>query len=302
MAGRRIRTLTCVATAAAALTAASVAIAASGAPNLVGKPRTQAEALLAEQGLRYKPRRPSSRYELPKGVLGIGDALTVVPEEQSPDRLVTGQDTPPGTGVPGAPVFFSTSPRPPGSNRRPVQIEIARTSLASDDRSLVVGLASAKWADSCRPLDHVDVAPRDRFVLVTPYVNVTDEAGPCVQRRRTVSLVLHRNAGGKPIVERRPLPPRDNLFHVASTPWERVRLESAGRYAVVYFSPPSGCHTYSHATVTPRGQKAVLTIYSGTSGENPSFCAIVTWRNLVLVRIPDSLVGRPIVDGYEPPG
>jgi hypothetical protein len=279
-----------------------VAIAASGGvPNLVGKPRTEAETLLAQQQLRYKPRRPSSRYELPQGVLGLGDTLTVVPEEQAPDRLVTGQDRPPGTFAgSGSRVEFSTSPHPPGKNRRPAAIEIARTSLASDGRSLAVGLAPSLFVDSCRPLDHVDIAPRDRFVLVTPYVNVTDEAGSCVRRTRTVSLALRRATGGRPVVERVPVPPRDGLFHVRSVRWERVRLESAGRYAVAYFRPADGCYTYSHATVKPRGQRAALTIYAGTTSEGTCLGPVFVPRYLVLVRIPDSLVGRPIVDGAEP--
>jgi hypothetical protein len=297
---RKIGPLTVAA--AVALAAVSVAAAETGptVPNLIGKPRRQAEALLAQRNLLYKPRRPSSRYELPQGALGVGDALTVVPEEQSPDRLVTGQDLPPGTFArTGEQVDFSTSPRPPGSNRRPVPIEIARTSLGSDGRSLTVGLATGQLADSCRPLDHVDVAPRPEYVLVTPYVNVTDEAGACVRRARTTTMVLRRKTGGKPIVERAPVPSRDNLFHVASVPWNRVRLESAGRYAVAYFQSRDGCGVYSHATVTPRGQDAALTIYDGTSSENPSFCPIGSPRYLVLVPIPQTLVGRAIVDGSK---
>jgi hypothetical protein len=267
-------------------------------PNLVGTKRTQAETLLAQRKLRYKPARPSSRYELPAGATGTGDALAVVPEEQSPDRVVTGQDVPPGTPRwPGDRVEFSTSPLPAGSHRTPFPIELAATKVDTGGRALTVGLAPGEWADSCRPLDHVDVAPRARYLLLTPYVNVTDEAGPCASRARSVSLTLRRKLAGKPIVERDPQPPLDGLHHVAAVPWERVRLASLGHYAVTYFRGPDGCAVYSHATVTPRGSQAALTVFTGTTSESPNFCPLGRPRQLVLVRIPDMLVGRPLVDG-----
>src|SRR5918911_1505478 len=66
--------------------------------------------------------------------------------------------------------------------------ELAATKVDTGGRALTVGLAPGEWADSCRPLDHVDVAPRARYLLLTPYVNVTDEAGPCASRARSVAL------------------------------------------------------------------------------------------------------------------
>jgi hypothetical protein len=289
--------------AATALCAATVGVAAAAestvhVPKLVGKPRTHAEALLAERGLRYKQVAPSARYELPAGVDGTGDALTVVPEGQTPDRIVTGQDLPPGTPrLPGDRVEFSTSPLPAGNDRGPYPVELARTSLAGDGRSLTVRLANTPFSDACRPLDHVDVAPRKRYVLVTPYVNLTDDGGECVRRRRTVSLELGQAAAGRPFVERVPTPPRDNLFDVRARPWTRARLESGGRYAVVYFWGGLGCDVLSHATVTPRGEhRAALTLFSGNASKS-GVCPAVAVYYMTLVRIPDALVGRRVVDG-----
>ena len=288
-------------TAAAATAGVAAAEPASiTVPNLAGKPRTQAEALLTDRRLLYKPRRPSSRYELPAGVLGVGNALTVLPEEQTPDRLVTGQDTPAGIKTwPGRKVEFATNPRPAGDNRMPLPIELAQASLAADGRSLTIGLADGPYADACRPLDHVDVAPRTSFEIVRPFVNVTDGAGACVRRTRTVSLELRRKVSPRPIVEREPDAPRDGLYHVESVPWERARVDPGGRHAVVYFWGNSGCSVYSHATVEPRGDKAAITTFVGTATENPVFCPLLSRRFIVLAAIPPELAGRKVVDGHS---
>jgi hypothetical protein len=292
---------------AGVLVAAVAAGGAAGAdnwvrvPKLEGKSRTHAEGLLQQRGLRYKRRAPSARYELPAGVDGTGDELSVVPEDEAPNRTVTGQEVDPGTRRPrGSVVQFSTSPLPSGHDRTPWATELESTTTGPGQHAITVSLARDGYSSSCRPLDHVDVAPRRHWILVMPFVNLTDGGGPCVTRRRTVSLDLGTGPGGKPILEDNPTPPRHNLFDVAASRWERVRLEADGRYAVVYFWGGLGCNIYSHAKVRPKGEKAALTLYDGNPRKGHDVvCPAVAVRYMALVRIPHALIGRPIVDGAK---
>ena len=280
--------------AAAAALLASVALAGGDrvrrAPDIEGKKRTEAERILRRHGLRWKPRAPSARLEPPAGADPRAKRVPVVHERLVPDRRVTNQDPAPGGDVePGDEVWFGTSPLPPGRGK------FTYPDHLTGDRVRGRRIVLVTKRIGCTPLDHVDVAPRRRWLIATPFFTSTNSySDSCRNRRRSITFELDRRVGRKPVIEGPPARPRRRLHRVEGGGWDRVRLTGRGRWAAVYFTT-GACSRYAGARFRRRGRAAELTILRGDPHRGEGLCILIAYRELTLVRIPDDLVGRPIV-------
>jgi hypothetical protein len=264
-------------------------------PKLVGLTARRASARLRRAGLRPAAHRGGIRYE-PAGD-GLGRSLELEPGHASGPRRVTLQD-----GFPtrtrlawGSPVAFGTQPAP-GRYRfiralgggEPERLD--SVAVGRDGRRLTLGVTGGE----CDPLDHVDVAPRKRWVLLVPFVI----GGRACSRRdyeRHAELRLPERLAGRPVLERPPDVPDSSLVNQHATAFDAARPSPDGRTVVVFYTY-GGCDSLAGIRVAERPGAVEITLLQGDSGSGLA-CAEIARAGLALVRLPSPLGGGRIVDG-----
>jgi hypothetical protein len=264
-------------------------------PRVAGLTRGQATARLRQAGLRSAIWRGAVRYE-PVGS-GLDLRLKLVRGFLAGPRRVTIQHGfPSRIRLPwGSPVVFGTQPAP-GRFRF---LRGLTRGAAEGLRSVVAGPGGRDltlWVTgrSCDPLDHVDIALRKRWVLLTPVVigGTSCRGG---NRRRRAELRLPEPLGGRPVLERPPDTPNPSLVNQHPTPFDAARPSPDGRSVVVFYTY-GGCNSLAGSRVTEGRETVEITLLQGDTG-SAQFCPAIAYFGLAVVELPSPLGGRRIVDG-----
>ena len=263
-------------------------------PRLVGRTRGEALARLREAGLRPAIYSGAIRYE-PRGS-GLERRLTLSRAALAGPRRVTIQDGfPSRVRLPWAsPVVFGTQPAP-GRYRflsalGGGELERLRSVEAGPGgHKLVLGLIRG----ACDPLDHVDVALRERWVLLMPFVIAGRSCGR--RNRQSAELRLPEPLAGRPVVERAPNEPDPSLVNQHPAPFDAVRPSPDGRTAVVFYTY-GVCESLAGSRVAEHRRTVEVTLLQGNHGSG-QVCPAIALFGLTLVRLPSPLGTRRIVDG-----
>ena len=263
-------------------------------PRVLGLTTRRAWARLRQAGLRPSAYRGAIRYE-PEGD-GLGRKLELQRGLRPGPRRVTVQaGFPSRRRVPfGSEVAFGTQPAP-GRWRFVTALAGGQperlTSVAAGrgGRRLTLGITGG----DCDPLDHVDVALRERWVLLMPFVIA---GGSCSRRDRhqRAELRLPERLGGRPVLERPPDVPDPSLVNQHATPFAAARPSPDGRSVVVFYTY-GGCDSLAGTRVAEGRRRVEITLLQG-SARGAQGCDAIALSGLALVRLPSPLGGRRIVD------
>jgi hypothetical protein len=267
-------------------------------PDLGGMTRDAAVERLRAAGLRSVAFGGAVRYE-PIGT-GFGSRVRLAPASRVGQRTVTIQEPEPGLNVsPGTAVAFGTQPAPGPGRHITYQLGAPPVveSIEADQsgRRLTVGLDTK--ATNCGRLDHVDVALRDRWVLLRPYLIDGDEGRACRgrSRHRHTVLRLPEPLRGRPVLERLREAPNPELVNQHPTPFTYARPSPDGRSVAVFYEY-GACVTLAGAQVTERRDAVAIMLLQGDSG-GTEVCPAILYSGIALVQLPSPLGDRRIVDG-----
>jgi hypothetical protein len=269
-------------------------------PRLLGLTRSEAIRRLRDVELRPAAYSGALRYE-PAGY-GFDRRIRLVRAHDAGQRKVTIQDGfPARVRLPaGSSVGFGTQPAPgpfrfllPFSGGESRGLE--SVSASRGGRRLTLGLDTA--SGGCGPLDHVDVALREKWVLLTPFAIAGEEGRTCRgrARHRRAELRLPAPLRGRPVLERPPNIPNPSLAHQYPTRFDAARASPNGRSVVVYYTY-GACAPLAGSRVAERREEVEITLLLGDDGRGLP-CAEIAYFGLTLVRLPSPLGDRRIVDG-----
>ena len=256
-----------------------------------GDHAAEAVARLRQAGLRPAAYRGAIRYE-PVGD-GLGRRLTLPralprrPEAgHRPRRLPVQEPRSHGARR------WRSGPSPPpaavvSSGRSAAASPSVCASVAAGrgGRQLTLGLTGG----ACDPLDHVDVALRERWVLLMPFVIAGRQLRPARPARAPSSGCPSRWAEG-PCSSGPPDVPDPSLVNQHPTPFDAARPSPDGRSVVVFYTY-GGCESLAGSRVAERRETVELTLLQGNTGSG-QVCPAIAHFGLALVRLPSPLGTR----------
>ncbi|MGO9972662.1 MAG: PASTA domain-containing protein [Solirubrobacteraceae bacterium] len=230
-------------------------------PQLVGLTLGAAERHLRELGLDAAP-PDAPRYEPASSPDAYQNDVVAVRSDGA-DLRVVGQDLAPGTQVAvGSWVGLSTV-RAPGPPQNTFAESVGAFALARDDRTLTIRFR--ELPARCRPLDHVDVVPHSRWVIVRVIIILADS--PACQQSpelwRSVRLVLPSRLAGRPLLNSEPVFPDPQVIASSPVPWSGY-LSPDHRTAVINFLY-GACEVLAGIKATVTNGIAHITIYEGAT-------------------------------------
>jgi hypothetical protein len=251
-------------------------------PRLVGLKLGVAEHRLHGRGLtsdtaggrRYAPASPPGAFQ---------DHVAVVPSTGA-DRRVVGQDVPAGLRVAAGSTVGLTTVRAPGDPQAALPALVHAFALGRDGRALTVRFRDLPAR--CRPIDHVELVTRARWIFVQLLVVAADSPG-CDRLSsvsRSVRLELPSSLMGRPILTQQPTFPRTDLIAPSVAPWSGGYLSPDHRTAVITFLY-GACDVLARVDATVAGGVAHVTLYEGAT-QTFFPCIAIGYFGETFVRLP----------------
>lgn len=269
-------------------------------PRVVGLTLAAATGRLRARGLRVAP-GGDVRYAAVPPFSPYSNRVTVVPSSGAGLHVV-GEEAPAVGQVPVGSEIDLITVRAPGGQQALIGESIAQFKLSSDQRTVTFAFESQPA--SCRPLDHVDVIARKRWVIADIALSATtDNCQQLPLVRRTVKLQLPSRLNGRPILPYAPAFARHDLLDVHAFHWNSRDcsqpcgyLAAGGRIAIINYTD-GVCAKLASVNATVRNRTARITLYEG---DTQTFfpCADVGYSEVTIIHLP-----RPatrIVDGTPP--